>query len=174
MTNRYLFGSKMLELDNCRDEDWLTFVDDYRGDDRKAGERSLKYYKKIVERFTEGKNRDEDFFKSCYLYQTSCGFFDDEAYPFNDFNILEHKTVWIRQLKGYMDLDATEIEALKGETLPKYFYHILYQYYMITENTHRISDGAKANVQKIHDLEMPREYFNDLKNMINILSEVEK
>lgn len=171
---KYLFGSKLLRLDNCRDEDWLTFVDDYRGDDRKAGERSLKFYKKIVERFTQGKNKGEDFFKSCYLYQTSCGFFNDEAYPFNDFNILEYKTVWIKQLKDYMDLDATETEALKGETLPKYFYHILYQYYMITENTHWISDGAKVNVQKIHDLEMPSSYFYELRDLINALPEAEK
>lgn len=171
---RYLFGSKLLGLDNCRDEDWLTFVDDYRGDDRKAGERSLKFYKKIVERFTEGKSRDEDFFKSCYLYQTSCGFFDDEAYPFNDFNIFEHRKVWIRQLKGFMSLDTTESEALKGEMLPKHFYHILYQYYMIIENTHRISDEAKANVQKIHDLEMPSSYFCELRDLVNTLSEVEK
>lgn len=167
MKNRYLFGSKMLGLDNCRDEDWLTFVEDYSSGERKAGERSLKYYKKIVERFTQGKNRSGDFFKSCLLYQTSCGFFDDETYPFNDFNILEHKAVWIKQLKGYMDLDATETDAKQCETLPKYFYHILYQYYMITENTHRISDGAKANVQKIHDLEMPSSYFYELRDLIN-------
>lgn len=169
--DKYLFGSKMLGLNNCRDEDWLTFVDDYSNTDRKAGERSLKFYKKIVERFTQGKNNGEDFFKSCYLYQTSAGFFSDENYPFKHFNILEHKAVWIAQLKAYMNSENTEARALQGEreTLRKDFYHILYQYYMIKENTHRISAEALSEVQKIHDLEMPKSYFYELRNLINSL-----
>jgi hypothetical protein len=40
---------------------------------------------------------------------------------------------------------------------------------MIKENTHQISDEAKINVQKIHDLEMPSSYFYELKDLINSL-----
>jgi hypothetical protein len=40
---------------------------------------------------------------------------------------------------------------------------------MIKENTHQISDEAKINVQKIHDLEMPSSYFYELRELINSL-----
>jgi hypothetical protein len=53
--------------------------------------------------------------------------------------------------------------------LPKQFYQLLYQYYMIKENTHWISEEAKAEVQKIHDLEMPSSYFEELRALINSL-----
>ena len=40
---------------------------------------------------------------------------------------------------------------------------------MIMENAHWISNEAKANVQKIHDLEMPSSYFYELRDLINNL-----
>jgi hypothetical protein len=105
-----------------------------------------------------------------FIYQISVGFHDDENYPFKDFNILEHKEVWIKWLKAYMNDKDTEEWALKNDILPKQFYHILYQYNMIKENVHFISDEAKVDVQKIHDLEMPKEYFYELRDKIDSLS----
>lgn len=169
MELKYLFGSKLLKLNNCRDEDWLIFVDSHSEARGQRGVRSIPFYNTLIEHFVNGNNDVDDFFKSCYLYQTSCGFFNDENYPFNHFNILEHKEVWINQLKGFMNLDTTKENALKSDILRKSFYHILYQYYMIKENTHWISDEAKANVQKIHDIEMPSSYFYELRDLINSL-----
>jgi hypothetical protein len=103
------------------------------------------------------------------MYQISVGFHDDENYPFKEFNILEHKEVWIKWLKAYMNAEDTETWATTKDVLPKQFYHILYQYYMITENVHFISDEAKVDVQKIHDLEMPSSYFYELRDKINSL-----
>mgnify|MGYP006988383097 CR=1 FL=1 len=68
-----------------------------------------------------------------------------------------------------MNAEKTEEWAFKTNILPKQFYHILYQYYMIIENTHWISDSAKVDVQKIHDLEMPSSYFYELRDLINSL-----
>ena len=123
----------------------------------------------MITRFIEGKNNADDGFKALYLYQLSAPFIEDANYPFNHFNILDHKNVWIDQLKGYINLEKTEQFAVKSEVLPKHFYHLLYQYYMLTEDVHFISAEAKAEVQKIHDLEVPSSYFYELRERINNL-----
>lgn len=169
MKYKYVLGSKLLKLANSRDTDEITFVDKPSWEVRESGKRSIPFLKKIIDSFINGKNTIKDPFKSLHLYQQSALFFEDANYPFKDFNILEHKRVWIDQLKGYINYASTEERALKNETLPKNFYHILYQYYMITENVHFISESAKAEVQKIHDLEMPSSYFYELRDLINTL-----
>ena len=110
-----------------------------------------------------------DSYKALIFYQLSGGFQEDANYIFKDFNILEHKEVWIAHLKNYMNLPETEQFAFSFDKLHKKFYHILYQYYMITEDTHFISEAAKAEVQKIHDFEEPKEKFFGLKDLINSL-----
>ena len=75
----------------------------------------------------------------------------------------------MRWLKAYINSEQANNLVLDVEVLPKVFYHLLYQYYMIKENTHWISDEAKKEVQKIHDLEVPAEYFEHLKELINSL-----
>lgn len=170
MELKYLFGSKMLKLNNCRDEDWLTFVNEHPPEGRIKGHRRIPFYNTIIKHFVEGKGQPDDYFNSSYLYQLSYGFFDgDKNYPFKDFNVFEHKEVWIEQLKGYMNSLKSEQYALSRDVLPKPFYHIVYQYQMILEDTHFISEEAKVDVQKIHDFEMPKEYFYTLKDMINSL-----
>jgi hypothetical protein len=133
------------------------------------GCKSVPFYKILINFFTRGKNIKPDPFNALYLYQLSAPFIDDADYPFGDFIILEHKEVWVKWLKAYMNSEKTEKWALERDVLPKQFYHILYQYYMLVENTHWISDEAKKIVQKIHDYEMPTSYFYELKELINSL-----
>ena len=167
--HKYVLGSKMLQINNPRDIDEITFVDKPSWQVRENGKRSIPFVKMIIDGFTKGKNKPNDFFKAMYIYQQSAPFFEDYNYPFKDFNIFDYKEVWIEQLKGYMNYPATEETAIKGDILPKNFYHILYQYHMIQENVHHISDEARINVQKIHDLEMPSSYFYELRELINKL-----
>ena len=169
MKLKYLFGSRMLKLENPRDEDWLTFVDVPRGASLPPFHRSIETEKRIIENFSKGVVSPYNVIKARILYQRSREFHNDADYPFNDFSILEHKKAWKEHLKNYMSLDSTEKCALKGDILPKKFYHMLYQYHMIIEDTVWISEGAKVNVQKIHDLEMPSSYFYELRDLINSL-----
>ena len=169
MEYKCLLGSKLLQLENCRDEDYVIFVNKKAREINDTYQRSIPFYKTIINYFIMHKTQDSDKHVSLMLYQLSSSFFEDEEYPFNFFNILNHKTVWIKQLKNFMNLEETEKWAMKDEMLHKWFYHILYQYYMIVEDVHFISDLAKADVQKIHDLEMPSSYFYELRNLINSL-----
>lgn len=168
MEYKCLFGSKCLGLHNCSDEDWAIITD-----------KSLKYidgivtinyplHNRIIQNFINGRNAEGDAYKALFLYQLSKGFHSDPEYPF-DFNILDYKDRWKECLKSYVNLPRLEKNALNEKTLIKKFYHLLYQYYMITEDTHFISDEAKKDVQKIHDLEMPSSYFYELKDLINSL-----
>lgn len=164
-----LLGSKMLRLANSRDEDWATFVNESAKVAREKGYKSIPFCRAIHDGFIRGKYIDADPYYALFIYQMSIGFHNEEDYPFEDFNIIKHKEVWIKWLKAYINDKKTEEQALKGDILPKQFYHILYQYNMIVENAHFISDEAKINVQKIHDLEMSKEYFYELREKINSL-----
>lgn len=167
MKHKFLFGSKMLKLDNCRDEDWLTFVNQRGATIKENDYRSISCYKTMLNHFITGDMPAKDSFKALYLYQLSSPFIDKEDYPFSYFNIFNYKRVWVEHLKKYINLESTETWATKADNLPKQFYHLLYQYNMIIEDTHWISDSAKAEVQKIHDLEMPSSYFYELRDLIN-------
>ena len=169
MGKRYLFGSKILGLDNCHDEDWYAFFDTKSSNLENKNDLSIPLYNAIIGNFIKGKNMPADHLKATFLYQYSTGFHSEEDYLFNYFNILEHKSVWIDCLKSYINSEKAEQYAFSGNVLPKRFYHFLYQYYMIIENTHLISDKTKVNVQKIHDLEMPSSYFYELRDLINNL-----
>lgn len=158
----------MLKLNN-RDEDWVTFVDECAKYAMAKKCKSIPFYKATNDCFIRGEYIDSDPYFALFIYQMSVGFHDDESYPFKDFNIMEHKEVWIKWLKAYMNDAKTEEWAFSKDILPKQFYHILYQYNMIIENVHFISDEAKVDVQKIHDLEMPKEYFYTLRDLINSL-----
>lgn len=159
----------MLKLNNNRDEDWKTFANINTEEAREMKCQSIPFYKEIIGCFIRGAYIFADLYYASFIYQISVGFHDEADYPFKDFNILEHKEVWIKWLKAYMNDKDTEEWALKNDILPKQFYHILYQYNMITENVHFISEEAKVDVQKIHDLEMPSSYFYELKAKINEL-----
>ena len=169
MNCKYLYGSKMLKLSNNRDDDWLVFDDVSAKVAREAGCMSIPLYRAMLEHFIRGNRIKPDYYNGCYLYQLSAGFRDDPEYLFKDFNISEYKEVWKQWLKAYANAEKTEAWAIKSDILPKQFYHLLYQYYMIVEDTHWISDNAKAVVQKIHDLEMPSSYFYELRDLINNL-----
>lgn len=170
-TTNILLGSKMLKLNNARDEDWIEFVDKKQSEITEiCKKRSIPAFRNILARFCEckysGYKATPHIIRT--LYQLSKGF-HDENYLFGEFNIFDNKQEWIACLKRYMSASENEEFALKNDTLPKDFYHILYQYNMIVENAHFISDTAKVNVQKIHDLEMPSSYFYELRNLINTL-----
>lgn len=170
MNTIFLFGSKMLKLNNCRDEDWRGFYLCNSPDSHSERHNiNLNVELERINNFTRKRYIHENPNKALYLYQMSREFHRNEKdFPIY-FNILSHKDVWIETLQSYINLITTEITALQTDILPKKFYHLLYQYHMIKENAHWISDEAKENVQKIHDLEMPSNYFYELRNLINTL-----
>lgn len=165
----YLLGSKLLELHNARDTDIVTYMQADTKVAKEAGCKSISFENHIIDHFIKGSHIRPDPYKAYMIYQLSAGFNKDNNYVFQHFNILEHVSIWKEWLKAYMNDSQIEQDACKLDILPKKFYGILYQYYMIKENTHWISEEARAKVQKIHDLEMPSSYFEELRALINSL-----
>ena len=168
MEYKCLYGSKLLKLNNCSDEDWVVFTDTPAKQIDGIQTRKCSVYNKIIENFTKDKNAEGDAFKALFLYQHSKGFHTDPNYIF-DFDVLEYKSILAKCLKSYINREKLEQAVKKTAVLDKRFYHLLYQYYMITEDVHWISEEAKIQVQKIHDLEMPSSYFYELRDLINSL-----
>lgn len=167
--SKFLLGSAMLGLKNNRDEDWVEFVDKMGKEINIQGQRSIPYNQFSIKYFISGEHLKANEYNAIYLYQLSNGFMHGEDYPFESFNILDHKEIWVKWLQHYLNSDKIEQMAIKKDVLPKHFYHILYQYYMIKENMHWISEESKEEVQKIHDLDIPSTYFYTLKELINSL-----
>lgn len=170
MNKMFLFGSKLLRLNNCRDEDWRSF---YFGNspDSHSEQHSINLDVELerINNFTRKRYIHENPNKALYLYQMSRGFHEKEDdFPIY-FNILNYKDIWVEVLQSYVNSITTENTALRTDILPKKFYHLLYQYHMIREDAHWISDEAKVDVQKIHDFEMPSSYFYELRDLINNL-----
>lgn len=169
MRTKIIIGSACLKLEKQRDLDFLTIDTSIQKPilgkvlTKKQVDWCIKSY---LNNSTTGFNP----FSVCVLYMLSNGFHEETNYPFKYFNILAHSEIQRLQLQQYMN--SYDTERLKQQAiLPKQFYHILYQYYMIIENTHWISEEAKAQVQKIHDYEVPAEYFYELRDLINSLPE---
>lgn len=167
MEYKILYGSKMLKLKNPRDEDLIVLQ--YK--DPTGKHLDVLLTNEIIQSFIQGKSYVNDHPRACRLYQNSCDFHEEEDYPFEYFNILFHKRPWISFLKANINSPEQEQYIGTKQILPKRYYHILYQYYMIKENTHWISEEGRAIVQKIHDLEMPSSYFYELRDLINSLPE---
>ena len=93
---KFLFGSKMLKLQNNRDEDWIQFVDKMGKEIVNSEERSIPFYKTTIQHFVIGERFMKDhLYNAGHLYQLSSGFDHGEDYPFNNFNILQHKSIWL-------------------------------------------------------------------------------
>ena len=151
----FLVGSTMLRLSHPRDEDYIS-------------QHKIVFLQQIMEEYTQGRNHQKDSYKALFIYQLSCGFHCDIDYPFKSFNIFDHRDIWISHLQAYMrTLRIQHISAQK--ILPKEYYHLLYQYYMIVENAHYISAESLAEVQKIHDLEVPGFEIYRIQELINSL-----
>ena len=157
-----LVGSKLLDLNNPSDTDILVIAD-------RGLNSTFRTYNGRLLNFAHHPRYSQDLFVGQYIYQYSQGFHPDEEYPFKWFNIFDHKERWLASLKNSLDKQMLSLNL--DEALPKHFYHYLYQYYMIVENTHRISAEALAEVQKIHDLQVKGDYVYHLKELIDSLSE---
>lgn len=164
-----LIGSKCLKIPNARDVDTLTV--NLISTRSNPGEYiAKKHLDENISMFCKCTADTYNPFSACVLYMLSNGFHESELnYPFRYFNLLNHPDAILHSIQTYLN-NYNVVELEKNSYLPKQFYHIVYQYYMILENTHWISDEGREIVQKIHDFQMPASYFYELKDLVNNLS----
>ena len=173
MINQFLFGSRLLKLDNCRDYDYVHFDTDEVV--RIEGEHHINHNSYHVEsvfrniRDSKTKLLSNNFIIINYFYQFSKCFHPEPDYPLQC-DIRNIKEGWITLLKRHInDSEAEKRYTENTDILRKNFYHIAYQYFMIVDNAIYLEGEHKQIVQKIHDKEMPVAYFQELKQLINAL-----
>ena len=96
-----------------------------------------------------------------------------------DFPIIYHILDYKEKLKRLLNLFIIQEFSVFGKVskgvysrnmnryvLPKIFYHIAYNLFILENNSVKLTDEQLEIVQKIHDKEMPVEYGEELKQRI--------
>jgi len=178
--NKYQLGSKLLNLDNTRDNDFVILVDGDRDTNYRSKEdgdcfcMSKAYLDKFI-------NFEEEFdYKTIAIYIVLYQYDKDiigQNFPI-EYHILDRKNDFIRLLKfirenKLLNLD-TEIKISTKENRKFYIcskiqYHIVYNLFIIKNNSVNLTAEQKAIIQKIHDRQMPAEYINTIIQEIDAL-----
>ena len=169
--NSYIVGSKMLGLSNCGDTDIVCYGNP--GVKHTEGTqfiyKDLDALKLFLSKFDDPDSLAGHFnrpFCGHFYQHSKCFHPDVENYPI-DWDVREHKEGWKKILKNHITHEEAEgYYILKEGVCRKTLYNIAYQYYMILRDTVWLNEEDLAIVQKIHDLQMPAEYFYILRDQI--------
>lgn len=157
----YYVGSTILKLENVGDIDVVSFTDStYEPIDVIKGKSNYHVLhvscaqRKHAYKYLYKKSKFMSEQMALYLYQYS-----NELHPESNvrlFSLLECKEQWKEALFCFVKT----LPELTESTIPKKYYNIVYQYYIIQNNSFNLREEQMENVQKIHDSEMPTSFWN--------------
>lgn len=169
--NSYIVGSKMLGLENCHDVDRIYFGDaspNSMGEDHIVIA-NVALIKSILLKFDDPNRFSEDFNRPIcvHYFQLSKCFHPEDDYPI-DYDIRDHKDGWKQILKNHITHEEAEKYYILSDSgiCRKNLYNIAYQYYMLLDDVVWVTGEHLEIIQKIHDLQMPAEYFYKLREQI--------
>jgi hypothetical protein len=166
--SKYLIGSKLLGLDNNKDNDYLIISDEY---DYK---RKYENGEDVLYRSTENMQKfmmfDVDMKTNAGLlllnYQLDKNIIG-QNFPI-EYNLLDYRSQLIELLNmivEYKLLNFSKRISSKGHC-SKRLYHIAYNIFIIQNNSPIITEEQKAIIQKLHDRQMSITYIDELSEMI--------
>jgi hypothetical protein len=168
---RYLIGSKLIGLSN-RDNDYI--VVDTEFEHKRAVENGEDILYQNIEVTNKILNFDEENpkYRRLWLYNYQ---YDKDIIGQNfpiEYHLLEHKDKLISLLKRTVEKKLYNFN--KRVTVNKSYctqiiYHIAYNTFIIQNNSPIITNEQKAIIQKIHDIQMPIEYLDELAQIIKSL-----
>lgn len=168
----YVVGSSLLNLKNCHDVDRIYFADSPVPTlPTQTGDyfcKNLDFIKLILAKSDHPEKFAKDFNRPVcgHFFQYSRGFHPEPEYPI-EWDIMEHKQGWKQILKNHITHEeAEEYYILENGICRKTLYNIAYQYYMLLDDTIWVTGEHLDIVQKIHDRQMPAEYFYELREQI--------
>ena len=170
MNDTYLVGSRLLMLDNCRDTDYIYFdgIKQSSGNNCCYIKMNLPHVELILSQMGNPAKTLRSFnFPVCNYYYQFSSCFQPDDFPIK-WDIRDNKEAWKTLLKQHIsNQKAVDKYINPSEGLcKKPLYNIAYQYFMIVDDAVWLSGEHKQIVQKIHDLEMPSDYFYELKEKI--------
>lgn len=171
---KYIIGSTLLGLNtSTSDKDVLNISNDssytllYNNgiDYHNRSVENIKYYMTFP--------NENDLIIQLYNYQLDIDIIKQ------DFPIIYHILDYKEKLKRLLNLFIIQEFSVFGKVskgvysrtmnryvLPKIFYHIAYNLFILENNSVKLTDEQLKIVQKIHDKEMPVDYGEELKQRI--------
>lgn len=173
---KYLIGSKLLELINNHDTDYLLVVE---SEDSSLYKREYVNGEDVVTRSTANIERQMNFelpFSvrtiGWYIINYQLDFdIIKQDFPFV-YHILDKRAKYIEMLNWIVDNKALNFNKelnINNWHCSKMLYHVAYLTSILENNSVVITDEQKAIVQKIHDRQMPIAYLDVLEEKIRNL-----
>lgn len=169
---KYLIGSSLLGLKNARDIDYIVFTDTtpMRARTAEEVENKINYHYRDREQFEKNLRFEFEDYTSISNYQFDKSFVGDN-FPI-DYKILDYKDKIIELLKHISrknECYLTKHLYQGNKCCAKRVYHIAYNVFIIMNNSTKLTDEQMSIVQKIHDIEMPIDYIDTLRELIDNL-----
>lgn len=170
--DKYLVGSKLLGLTNNKDEDYLCLTDEDKTRKEFINGKEIKYtpIKLLIERLN---NIDVHNMFTLWNYQL------DEDIIGQDFPIkyhyLEHKDQYMKLIDYIIknkEFNFNKDITADNRCCTKIIYHIAYNIFILKNNSPIITEEQKAIIQKIHDLEMPIDYLDELEKTFKSIKNI--
>lgn len=159
----YIIGSNLLSLKNNRDIDYLELSDKEReykwlieNEKQKLVISQQQLFKRLhfVESFNE---------KQIFNYQYDKKIIG-QGFPI-EYNLLNYREKLIELIDYVFEnnlLNTNKFVSLNGNCSKK-IYHIAYNVFILENNSVELNQEQKEIIQKIHDIEMPISYIDELK-----------
>lgn len=164
----FLIGSKILNLSNCKDIDYL-ILDDNKNNIYNQNNADYRY--KTITNIKETLEFKNDDGRKLFNYQLDRTI-NKEFGEFIPYNILDYRNELIKFLKEIASnkmFNFNKRVTTNNGHCSKIIYHIAYNLFILENNSPIITDKQKAIIQKIHDRLMPIEYIDELEKRINNL-----
>lgn len=168
----YIIGSKLLNLDNTKDNDVLVISSKYEYNRFKVNGNDCLFRSEqnIKDHLSFNVFMPEAYSKLIYNYQLDADIIGQD-FPI-EYHLLDYKDKVIELLNYIVDnklLNFNPLISVRRNNCSKLVYHIAYNTFIIQNNSTMITEEQKAIIQKLHNGEMPRAYLSELKAIIKRL-----
>lgn len=169
---KYLIGSSLLGIKNTRDKDYIVFIDNANYTRSAVVMENLEgnIHYRNKDDFIKSLNFKLEDYKSLVNYQCDREFIGED-FPI-EYHILDYKDKVIEMLKRISKFNKCGFSKnfMQGDNCCiKRIYHIAYNIFIVQNNSVELTDKQLEIVQKIHDIQMPIDYIDTLKEMIDNL-----
>lgn len=177
---RYIVGSTLLQLNNRKDIDCICIVDELKQSYRKNIDgydcdiHSIETLKNSIAFDIDYKNVSSDIHKKCFqlIVSYQCDYrIIKQDFPFH-YDILENKEKVIEFLRYVVKnkwLNFNKNVRQNRFYCSKIIYHFAYTLFIMLNNDVNLTEEQRAIIQKIHDIQMPIEYLDELKKLLDEL-----
>ncbi len=168
----YLIGSQLLGLSNNKDVDYIVInnnIDNSYGVfcEHKDGADYFNYTEKTLNdiyNFKMDYKKGFNIYLFVVFYQLDADIIGQD-FPL-EYHILNNRDKW-KELLMYIvfaeKMNFTKKARFTNGCISKLIYHIAYLTYILKNNSTTLTAEQKANIQKIHDKQMPLEFLDELK-----------